>query len=182
MAGDGLDAALQELLTRQARAQVLVAVVDKVEEHAEHGYLVRCTVRPEGTAVQARLLWVAAGPGRGWFTPVEAGTEVLVLCPGGHRNRAVALAGLTGGARAVPGGWDNDGAHVVEPGGLKLTLTDEAADEAVVLESLLPDLLASLTELAGLLKALGLSTPTTDQFVLDLATDYRSASLSTDKA
>ncbi len=180
--GDGVDAEVRRLAGAGALPSVLIAVVDAVEAHDAHGYLVRCTARPEGSTVQARLCWLSAGPGRGDFSPVAVGAEVLILCPGGRRNRAVALVGLTGGARAVPDGWNNDRRLIVEPGGVEVWLEDGAAVESVVLESVLPDLQASLTELSAALKAIGIATPNTDSFVASLPTDYRSASLSTDKA
>lgn len=178
----GIEQLVDEAVASRIRPSVAIGVVASVSDHAAFGQVAVVTIQPSGSKVEARILYLAAAPGQGDFAPVKQGAEVVLLFPGSDRNRAVAIPGLAGGGRSVPSGWDQATRHIVAADGVKVTKTDGAVAEAVVLESLLPDLATSLGELSGILKALGMPTPNTDSLVASLGAGFRSASLSTDKA
>lgn len=182
MSGDGgLHRALDRLLDRGA-AWVDLGVITAIEEHDSYGYLLTVSLQPEGAEVQARPVWLMGGAqGEGIYSPIAVDDEVVVLLPAGDRNRAIALVGPPSGPSKPPAGWANDRISMVHSGGTEVRLAEAATVERVVVESLLTDLQSMLTELAAGLTTLGVPTPTTDSTLPQMATGYRSASLSTDK-
>jgi phage baseplate assembly protein gpV len=169
-------------LVRDGRAWVHVGTVDSVEEHAAFGFLVNCTIRPDGRECQARLLSPGGGAGRGSFSPVEEGDEVLLLLPEGDPNKAVAIGGLSSRANPIPSGADNGHLEIVQPGGVKVRTTEAAVVQKVVLVTILPDLQAALTEVQVALAALGLPTTQLAAFITQLSTPptYRSGGFETE--
>lgn len=177
----GMARALRDLVG-PSPVTVELGTITAVDSSDAYGWLLTVTIQPAGVDVLARPMWLMGGAqGEGIYSPLAVGDEVLLLYPGGDRNQAVAIAGPPSGPSLPPSGWANDRIALIHTGGVESMLAEGATVEAAVLESLLPDLSASVAELAGLLKGLGLPTPTTDQFVLDLAAGYRAASLRSDK-
>ena len=177
----GMERTLRDLVG-PAPMTVELGTIKALDAHDSYGWLLTVTIQPSGVDVQARPLGLMGGAqGGGIYSPLAVGDEVLLLYPGGDKNQAVAIAGPPSGPSLPPSGWANDRIALVHSGGVESMLAEGAAVEAAVLESLLPDLSASVAELSGLLKGLGLPTPTTDQFVMDLAAGYRAASLRSDK-
>lgn len=151
-----------------------IGQVSAVEAHTAWGYLATVTLQPSGAEVQARILaWGARATG-GAFWPVEEGDEVLVLFPDGDANRAVCIPGLTSSAAAPPTSWGNGAPLIVHPDGTTLATSETATTQAVVLESLLPDLQAALTEVQALLAAFGVPSTNLSNLIAALPTGYRS--------
>jgi phage baseplate assembly protein gpV len=167
-------------LVRDGRAWVHVGTVDSVEEHAAFGFLVNCTIRPDGRECQARLLNPGGGARRGSFAPVEEGDEVLLLLPEGDPNKAVAIGGLSSRANPIPSGADNGHLEIVEPGGVKVRTSEAATVQKVVLEAILPDLAAAFAEVVAIAGAVGLPATKCAEIVTKSATEYRSQGFETE--
>lgn len=157
-----------------------VGQVTAVESHPQWGYLVTLEMRPGGLAVQARMATPGAGSARGDYWPIAVDDEVVVLFPDGDPNRAIVAGFLPSSAAAPPTSWGNSAPLLVHPSGKTFLTSQAAASHAVVLETLLPDLLTSLTEIAAGLASLGIPTTNTSQLVTQLATMYRSAGIKSD--
>lgn len=158
--------------------QVAIGIVDTVEAFGG-GYLVSGALQPSGDPFQARMLFGPIGAGTGDLFPVAAGDEVVVLHPDGDPNRAVALWGGNSSAAALPSSFTNDRPRLVHPDGKTFATSETATTQPVVVEALLPDLQAAMTEILALMAAvagLGLTVPNTSttQLVANLATLYRS--------
>jgi hypothetical protein len=120
-------------LVDTGRTWVEIGTVDSVEEHGAWSYLLNVTLQPGGQPVQARPVYAGTGAARGDLWPVEDGDEVLVLCPGGNLNAAVALVGLTSSAAAVPSDWDNAQPQLCHPKGKHFRTAEGAPTEPVLL-------------------------------------------------
>jgi phage baseplate assembly protein gpV len=156
---------------------VLLGVVTAVESHASWRYAYTVTL-PDGRELVARPVALAVGSaGGGVWVPIEVGAEVLVLCPGGDVNRALAIAGPVSEPQAPPTGWGNNSVEVVHAGGTVVRLSEGAVVQAVVTADLLADLGPALTELQAAATALGLPTANTAALVAALPAGYRSAAL-----
>lgn len=154
MAG-GPDAKLRNI--QGTTPYVLVGIITEIEEHADFGYLLTVEVQPgDGRVIQARLCALGSGNRKGMFWPVEVGDEVLVLLPDGEPHRAVALPGLVSGAAAPPASWGNDHVEVVHANGMEVRRTDGAPTSAVVLATILPELLKALVAITSNFATLGL--------------------------
>lgn len=180
MADEGLQRTLAEL-TRDGRVWVELGQVVGVKTHSSYGYLLDIVLRPSGMEVQARPLWaVGAAQGEGIYWPVAVDDEVLVFCPGGDYNRAVALAGPTSSPAKPPTGWSNGHIELLHSGGVVVRASPGNGVEKVLkAETFDADAAAALGEVATLLQGLGLPTPNLTSFVTKLtAGTYRSSSLS----
>jgi len=175
-----MDRSLQRSLRSLAGADdesVLAGVVSAVEDHDTWGYALSVTL-PDGREILARPVALACGSaGRGVWVPVEVGAEVIVLCPGGDPNRAIAIPGPVSEPQAPPTGWARDRVEVVHQGGTRIRLTQAGVAQPVVTADLLADLQAALTELQAAATALGLPTVNTAALVAALPAGYRSAAL-----
>lgn len=166
------------------RGWVQLGVIESIEVHAAFGVLLNCSVQPDGGDCQARMMSFGAGQGTGAFPRVRAGDEVVLLFPGGNRNRAVAIVGLASLAAQIPESWgDGDHYEFCDGNGVKVRLAAVNPVQSVVLESILAPLAAALVELAAAPTALGL--PTTQALglasVLQTApTTHRSQALKTE--
>ena len=154
---------------------VSLGQVTALDSHPQWGELATVTLQPTGVPVQARIVRLGTRAAGGAYWPVAVDDECIVLFPDGDYQHAVALFGLNSAGALPPSSWDNAGPLVVHPSGTTFATSETATVQKVVLESLLPDLAASLTEITGLLAGLGLPAPTTTgTFIPHLATMYRS--------
>lgn len=132
MSNGGIERLLRQLAA-DGLAWVDLATVDSVEEHDAHGYLLNLVLQPAGIEVQARPLWLMGGAqGEGIYFPIAADDEVVVLFPGGDRNRAVALVGPPSTPAQPPDGWANDKIELVHSGGIEIRAAEGAEVEAVL--------------------------------------------------
>ena len=154
---------------------VSLGQVTAVESHPQWGELATVMLQPSLVPVQTRIARMGVRAAGGAYWPVAVDDEVLVLFPDGDYQHAVAIVGLNSAAALPPASWGNSAPLVVHPSGTTFATTETATTQKVVLEALLPDLAASLTEITGLLAGLGLAAPTTTgTFIPHLATMYRS--------
>lgn len=108
--------------------------------------------------IEARVLNLGQGAGRGVFAPLLPGDEVLVLLPGGDPMRAVCLGGL--GSAVAPNPIGNTGLQVLlqHPGGVLLSTTDGQPAHGIVHGQLLVDMAPWLTAIEAFLTACSLAT------------------------
>lgn len=174
MTKDSLESMVRDL-ARDGRAWVELAVVDVVEPDSDTGVMLLCTLVPGGDQVMARLAVPIGGQtGEGDWGRLEQGAEVLLLLPGGDRNRAVAIAGPTSGMAGPPSGWAGDGRQILDRDGMDVRATDGATTVPAVTASLLTDLKASISEMRTALLGLGVaSLPQTDTLLAAIDTSYR---------
>ena len=150
-------------------------LVPAVTADASVGWLVEGTMQPSGAVFVSRLLFAGTGMGTGEFWPVVVGDEVLVLLPDGDPNRAVAIAGLVSLAATPPTSFANDAPRMVHPSGKAFALSQAGVVQAVVLEAMLPDLLAWVTAVSAAFQGLGVILPTT--LTTNLPASYRSLAI-----
>ncbi len=98
---------------------------------------VKLKVLPE--AVWARLATLSAGPKSGsWFIP-DVDDEVLVVFEAGDPRQPYVIGGLWNGDNPPPETMDPAGANtrrvLRSPGGVKVTLDDQAGRESVTIET-----------------------------------------------
>jgi phage baseplate assembly protein gpV len=151
--------------------------VTAIDATTPAGLLLDVTLQPSGREVQARFVQAFAGNAVGLLSPVAVDDEVLVIFPSGDANTAVALGGLFSSAATAPTSFANEGPHLVHPDGLELRTTQGATVQRVVLESLLPDLMAGLIEVQAALTGLGLPVTNLATLTTKLATLYRANAL-----
>lgn len=98
-----------------------------------------------GQTCTCRVLHLGQGLGRGVFTPILSGDEVLVLFPAGDPNRAVCISGFGNGVAVNP--VANDLLHYVlmHPGGVELRSADGLPAHGIVQGNLLTDLATYLS-------------------------------------
>lgn len=179
----GVQRGLREMLGTPAA--VGIGLVTKLTADPAVGWWAELEMQPSGAAGLARLVWAGTTAQGGDFWPVAVGDEVLVLHPDGDPNGAVAIAGLLSSATALPSSFTNAAPGLVHPSGKSFRIAAANPVSAVVLESLLPDLASSLTEIAalfGALAGLGITLPSTSTITLasNLATLYRSRGVQSD--
>lgn len=179
----GVQRGLADLLG--GASPVAVGTVAALTADPAVGWWAEITIQPSGATVLARLVWAGTTSQGGDFWPVSVGDEVLVLYPGGDPNAAVALAGLLTSAVPLPASFTNAAPGLVHPSGKSFRTAAANPVSAVVLESLLPDLAASITEISalfGALAGLGITLPSTSTLSLatNLATLYRSRGVTSD--
>lgn len=167
----GFEAKLRALLG-EARPPVLLGVITEIEGFAG-GVLATVQPQPDGPELQARLMVLASGDDRGFVVPAEVGEEVVVLCPGGDPNRAVALAGLNSSPAARPDSDTGDHVDLVHPGGLETRTTAAADVDHVVLAELLDGLQAQQNALQTFMTTA--SAATTAPQIAAAATTYLTA-------
>lgn|GEM_PF-5745058 len=174
MSRDALETLLREL-ARNGRSWVELAVVTKVEADTNVGVMLECQLVPSGEQLLARpMLRMGGQPGEGDFGRLEVDTEVLILLPGGDRNRAVAIASAVSGASKPPAGWLGDSRQIVDRDGLDVRTAEGTTTVPTVTASLLGDLESSLSEMRAALLGLGVaSLPQTDSLLAAISTSYR---------
>lgn len=138
MAGGGIQQGLKALM-EDGLVFAALGTVDEIETHPDFGFLLNITLIDE-RPIQARL--IAAGghsTGGGFWMPVAAGDEVLVIFPEADVNNGLAIAGLASKPRQVPGDFDNTAPVFTHAGGLELRLADGTTVKALVREDFLGD-------------------------------------------
>ncbi len=166
----GLDRSLRDLLG-EGKRYAAVGVVAEVEDHSTLGLLLNVTLS-DGSEIQARPVY-----GGALLTPIEVDDEVLVIFPNGDANLAMAFPGSFSSAAPMPSCFDNTTPQVVHPNGVEVRLAEANTVQPVVLEALLPDLQAGLTELQTMLVGLGFPATNLGTLITKLATLYRSDSV-----
>ncbi len=168
-------------LADSGRSWAHLGQVTAVTTHEDYGYLLDVVLRPSGVEVQARPVWWMGGAqGEGIYAPIAVDDEVVVVVPDGDLNRALAWPGPPSSPSKPPSGWSNDRIELVHAGGVQVRSAEGNDVEAVVLESLLPDLQNALTEVQSALAALGLPTTQLANLLANLPTGYRSTALKTE--
>lgn len=168
-------------LADDGRTWAHLATVDRVVDF-RGTRLLDVTTRPGGRQLQARLAVLGAGDGRGVLVPVVAGDEVLVVCPDGDANSAVALPAVSGKAAPLPNGWDGARIWLLHPGGVEVRQTPADPVQAVVTEDLLGALSDALAEVVAIGAALPVPIVASHAAALQAAIaagQYRSAALKT---
>jgi hypothetical protein len=179
---EGLQKSLRELAA-DGRSWAHVGTIETIEAHDSYGFLLNVLLQPSGLAVQARPVWMMGGAqGEGIYAPMAEGDEVVILCPDGDLNRALAWPGPPSGPSKPPAGWENDRISLIHAGGIEARTAEGASVEAVVVESLLSDLAGALTEVQTALLGLGLPCPNLTALLPNLSTLYRSAALKAEGA
>lgn len=135
-----------------------LATVDSLEKF-QGRWLVNCTIQPEGRPIQARLVVLGLGAGRGVLLPVEVGDEVLVVCPDGDSNKAVAIPSLASKPAPVPPEWAGDRIWFLHPGGTEIRATTTGPVQAVVVTSFLDAFSGILDDLITVATAAGAAAP-----------------------
>ena len=98
----GIEDALRDL-TRDERAWVQVGTVVERVAHSSWGVALRVRVQPRGVVVVVRPLYLGADV----LTPFEVDSEVVLLCPGGDLNRAIALGQPASSPVKEPSDYDH---------------------------------------------------------------------------
>lgn len=98
----GTEDLLREL-TRDEREWLQVGTVLERVAHPSWGVALRVRVQPRGAVVVARPLYT----GGDILTPYEVDSEVLLLCPGGDINRAIALGQPASSPVKEPSDYDH---------------------------------------------------------------------------
>ncbi|WP_298516639.1 hypothetical protein [uncultured Nocardioides sp.] len=155
----GLAEAIADL-ARDGRVWVHLGTVQAIEEHESWGYLLDVALQPGETLVQCRPVWAMGGAqGEGFYAPIAVDDEVIVLCPGGDLNQALAWPGPPSAPSKPPEGWANDRFSLVHEGGLEVRTTPAATVEpAMKAETFQADLSAFLSAFDEFLAALGSAT------------------------
>lgn len=166
----GISRSLADLLG-DGRIWAHVGVVAEVETHSALGLLLTVTLA-DGAECQARPVY-----GGAVLTPLADGDEVLVVFPNGDTNLAMAFPGSFSRASPMPSCFDNTTPQVVHPNGVEIRLNESNTVQPVVLEALLPDLQAGLTELQSMLVGLGFPATNLGSLITKLGTLYRSDSI-----
>ena len=125
--GDPLHQALREAIG-PTPVSVSLATIDSIESHSAYGFLLNCTIRPDGRKVQARPLFAGKGISDRWST----NDPVLLLLPEGEPNRALAVGGLNDLQRPKSSTADNTHIDVLDDGGMEVRKTDGATVEKVL--------------------------------------------------
>lgn len=174
MSRDALEQLIRSL-ARDHRAWVELGVIDSIEQDPDVGLMLECSIVPGGDTIHARPRWSSGGrTGEGLWHRAEVGDEVMLLLPGGDRNRAVALFGPLSGPAKPPDGWTADSLQLVDRDGLEVRTEAGTDVEPVVLATLLPSLKSSLTEMRAALLGLGVaSLPETDSLLAAIDTAFR---------
>lgn len=182
---NGTEDLLREL-TRDEREWLQVGTVVERVAHPSWGVALRVRVQPRGAVVVARPLYT----GGDILTPYEVDSEVLLLCPGGDINRAIALGQPASSPVKEPGDYDHT--IVLIRRETTVRTSDAAPVQPVVTGEIvgpLVDVASAVGKLAAAVNTLAPGTLTTGEIaaVAALVTagnagGYRSPALSAERA
>ena len=150
----GIEDALRDL-TRDERAWVQVGTVVERVAHSSWGVALRVRVQPRGVVVVVRPLYLGADV----LTPFEVDSEVVLLCPGGDLNRAIALGQPASSPVKEPSDYAHD--EVLIRRETTVRTADTAPVEPVVTGEIVGPLVDVATAVGKLATAVNILAPGT---------------------